>query len=112
MQKQPIFIAYNRHVPSCGQPPRIDTQDGDYHSYFENEHGEQWLFVYDRKAGTATLRGGDIGWDDPKTMSKPDHLDDEDEDDFDLMLEIDVLLAPTEIAWLRACWAAALAFES
>ena len=78
MQRQPMFIAYNHHVPSCGRPPQIDTQDGNYHGYYENEHGEQWLFVYDRKTKTATLRGGDIGWDKPQTMSKPDNLDDDD----------------------------------
>ena len=38
------------------------TKSHVYIGYFENEHGEQWIFTRDRKTGIATLRGGDIGW--------------------------------------------------
>lgn len=106
MKSQPIWTIYNQHAPSCGTPPTIDSQTGDYHGYFQNEHGEQWLFVYDRSAGTATLYGGDIGWEDPVTMEKPQSLE-----PADVMQRTNLVLSPPEFAWLAACWRAATAFE-
>jgi hypothetical protein len=52
----------NVHVTDCGPPPSLDAS-GKYIGYFENRHGEQWVFVGDRKSGKAVLRGGDAGWD-------------------------------------------------
>jgi hypothetical protein len=51
----------NVHSASCGTPPTLDASDK-YLGYFENQHGEQWAFVGDRKTGNAVLRGGDVGW--------------------------------------------------
>ena len=42
--------------------PTITVGADDYVSYFENEHGEQWLFVRAHGADTATVYGGDLGW--------------------------------------------------
>src|SRR5262249_11438080 len=35
---------------------------GDYVSYFENEHGEQWVFVRKHGAERGVVYGGDIDW--------------------------------------------------
>jgi hypothetical protein len=59
----PIFWVGNHHTASCGNPPHID---GDirkrYHGYYENEYGEQAIFVYDYEVQEGTLWMGDAGW--------------------------------------------------
>jgi hypothetical protein len=56
----PFFMMRNRHG---SEPPAITNDvEGQYLGYFENRHGEQWVFVYDRVAQTGALRGGDVGW--------------------------------------------------
>ena len=37
----------NVHVTDCGPPPSLDATDK-YVGYFENPHGEQWVFIGDR----------------------------------------------------------------
>jgi len=106
MESLPMLVIYNRHAPGCGKPPGIDNHMGDYRGYFENEHGEQWIFVYDRAAGTAMLYGGDIGWEDPVTMKEPSSLE-----PIEIMKQTNLVLSPPELAWLAACWATATAFE-
>src|SRR5438552_2481919 len=46
-----IFRVRNHHVENCGAPPCIDDPRGDvaFRSYFENELGEQWIFLYDKR---------------------------------------------------------------
>jgi len=51
----------NVHVADCGPPPSLDATDK-YVGYFENPHGEQWVFIGDSKTGKAVIRGGDCGW--------------------------------------------------
>lgn len=61
-----LFEVENRHVVDCGRPTGLpeDFQTGPYYrSYFENEHGEQWLFWFNHKTKELQLRGGDCGWD-------------------------------------------------
>ncbi len=53
----------NRHIESCGLPPVVAGGAGYYLSYFENEFGEQWVFVKDFESGVFYVAGGDIGWD-------------------------------------------------
>ena len=102
----PIFTAYNQHAPACGQPPQVDTRTAGYHGYFQNEHGEQWIFHYDRESRRATLTGGDIGWDDPRTVDRPGEMDME-----TLLVALNLVLSPPEQAWLLACWTCATAFD-
>lgn len=72
----PFFTAFNNHVESCGKPPVVTTKgDIGYSGYYENNYGEQWVVRFDRATKVVTLRGGDIGWDEPKTAvlkKKPD----------------------------------------
>lgn len=36
-----LFRVKNQHIEQSGIPPEIDGDNGAYHSYFENEYGEQ-----------------------------------------------------------------------
>jgi hypothetical protein len=84
----------NNHFPECGAPPVIDTAtSGQYVGYFANRHAEQWVFTFDRQSGEATLRGGDLGWD----QILPVHNGQVD----------DLILDTPEQLWLAACWSAA-----
>ena len=67
MPQPPLFIALNRHLPECGSAPSLD--DVSYSGYFENEHGEQAVFVYDKTKRQGTLWLGDISWEKPYRMN-------------------------------------------
>jgi len=87
----PILTIYNRHAAACGSPPSLSNETSAlYLGFFENQEGEQWLFTYDRRTRQATLRGGDIGWEDVRTV--------QDGRVHGLMLD------QPELAWLKACW--------
>jgi hypothetical protein len=90
------FQVRNHHAAECGRPPHIDElRANQYLGYFENEHGEQAVFVYDRDASQAILYMGDAGWQTPHTVvdgAVPDPV-----------------LSETERQWVRACWQAATA---
>lgn len=92
----PVFSADNKHTIESGQPPGIggDTQ-GRYHGYFENEYGEQAVFVYDYQAETGTLWMGDVGWQNAQTVVDGEVLG--------------LVLGENEKLWLQACWDAATA---
>jgi hypothetical protein len=48
---EPTLTIYNRHSAACGIPPAVSTKAADlYIGYFENRHGEQWIFTFDRDA--------------------------------------------------------------
>jgi len=84
---------FNQHSTHCGTPPSISNEPPAlYVGYFENRYGEQWIFTFDRPTGEARLWGGDIGWDDVRTVR-------------DGRVE-GLILAEEEIAWLQACWKA------
>lgn len=68
---------------------------GHYHEYFENEYGEQAVFVYNYQVETGTLWIGDVGWEEPKLV-------------IDGQVP-DLILGEKERTWLRACWNAASA---
>src|SRR5262245_39122847 len=61
----------NNHVTSCGDPPSLDATDK-YVGYFENPHGEQWVFIGDGETGKAMIRGGDVGWETQYNVSLTD----------------------------------------
>jgi len=97
MSEDTLFRVGNRHVKGGGPPPQINADDPDkYYGYFENEHGEQALFVYDRERGRGIIRLGDAGW----------------EHEFEVVegAAPDAVLTEEEALWVRACWRAATAF--
>jgi hypothetical protein len=95
---QVIFQAVNNHGSASGTPPYTNTSaSGRYFGYYENEHKEQFIFIYDRERKQGTLLMGDYGWDKPIAIVDPQ--------------KPDVVLSKNEWLWLQACWMAATAFE-
>lgn len=94
MSKKTIFSVANHHVESCGRPPRIDdAAPNRYLGYFENEHGEQAIFVYDYATRAGTLYLGDAGWEQPRSVMGG--------------MVPGLILGANERAWLASCWRAA-----
>jgi hypothetical protein len=90
---RPFFMMSNVHAASCGEPPALSNDNSDhYHGYFENHHGEQWVFTYCRSKRKAEIRGGDAGW-----ASAYEVVDGKVEE---------IVLGKDERLWLAACWAA------
>jgi hypothetical protein len=87
--------------------------EGDYVSYFVNEHGEQLIFVRKQDKGHAILLHSDLDWQ-PKLMQGPPTLGADAEDvppDVrrffgDVPVIGDVILNHSEALWLKACFAA------
>lgn len=93
MTEPAIFSVTNHHVPGCGTPPRIDdAAPGQYRGYFENEYGEQAVFVYDRTMQQGTLYLGDAGWETAYRVRDG--------------VVPGLILSQLEQAWLRTCWTA------
>jgi hypothetical protein len=90
----PLFQLRNHHSAASGTPPHIDDLcRNQYLGYFENQYGEQAVFVYDRDSSQAVLYLGDAGWQTPHAVIDG--------------IVPDVVLSETERQWLRACWRAA-----
>ena len=95
---QVIFQAINNHGSSSGTPPyRTTDVPGHYFGYFENEHREQFVFVYDYNRKSGTLWMGDYGWANPIEVIDGNAPE--------------VMLSIEEQAWLHTCWNTATAFE-
>jgi hypothetical protein len=92
----PLFQVGNHHAAASGTPPHLpDLTPNQYLGYFENEYGDQAIFVYDRDASAAVVYFGDAGWQSPHAVVDGGVPD--------------LLLSETELVWLRACWGAATA---
>lgn len=90
----PVFSTSNHHVPSSGAPPRVDgDRQGKYFGYFENEHGEQAVFVHDRVSSSAVVMLGDAGWDSRYPVIEGRARG--------------VILDQAEQLWVYCCWLAA-----
>jgi hypothetical protein len=93
-----LFRVSNRHSPEAGKPPHIDADTrGRYHGYFENEHGEKVVFVYDYETKTGTHWMGDAGWEQGYNVVDG--------------LVPALIMSEQEEMWLQACWNAATAFD-
>ena len=57
-----MFKVSNHHIPSAGEMPDFDGDDEKYYGYHVNQHGEQWVFVYDRESDKWEVRAGDLDW--------------------------------------------------
>ena len=90
-----VLVVYNRHDASRGQPPAlVASRPFTYHSYFENEFGEQAVFIFDYKRDEGKLYTGDGKW------TKSVRIVDGETPDF--------VLTDGERHWLKACWQAVL----
>ena len=91
---EPLLKIANHHAPACGDPPIVDGgAENCYVGYFENPHGEQWIFTMNRQTGKATLRGGDVGWNTKFEVTNG--------------AVADLILGHEEQLWLQACWTSA-----
>jgi hypothetical protein len=92
----PLFSVRNHHSAECGTPPHLDDRSpSQYLGYFENQYGEQAVFVYDRDTRQAIVSVGDAGWEAPHAVVEG--------------AVPDLVLSETERLWVRACWQAATA---
>ncbi len=90
---EPLLRVPNRHAFTDGDPLVVDGSDLNlYVGYFENDYGEQWIFIRDRTTGIATLRGGDIGWNTSIDVTDGPAPD--------------LMLSQPELLWLELCFAA------
>ncbi|HEV3121298.1 MAG TPA: hypothetical protein VGY53_05325 [Isosphaeraceae bacterium] len=66
-----VFAAHNTHHKSCGIPPRLRNTDNPelYYGYYENCHGEQFVFTFDQATLSGTISGGDIDWGHSKSFT-------------------------------------------
>lgn len=90
MSEKLLFTVNNHHGESCGPPPAIDDAAGappTYRGYFENEHGEQAIFLFDWETKTPTLYLGDAGWKPVVGLGKINN----------------VCMSHSEARWLAAC---------
>lgn len=91
----PLLQVRNHHSVACNDPPIVNDDDPNvYIGYFKNAFGEQWIFSFDRAVKKGELRGGDVGWNTVHEVHDG---------------EVSALvLRPEELAWLQACWKAAM----
>ena len=90
---EPLLRIRNHHTVACGDPPIVNSDDPDlYIGYFENMHGEQWVFTYHRTTKKAELLGGDAGWNTPNEVADGEVPG--------------LVLSPEESNWLSARWQA------
>jgi len=89
-----VLTVLNFHVEGAEHPPGLIAKGkGQYTAYFENEYGEQLVFVYDRKAKEGSLWHGDYSWAHPievRDGAAPD-----------------IILTVEEKMWLTLVWAVA-----
>ena len=92
-----VFSVHNVHGAELEEPLGIVKTAGDtaYHGYFENQLGEQWMLVIDRKTKTGVLRGGDLGWEEEIPIT-------------DGVIEKPIVLGSAEWTWLISCWLTAV----
>jgi hypothetical protein len=89
----PFLQIWNTHANSAGQPPTITNEERrTYASYFENRHGNQWAFTYDRQKKSGELRGGDCHWDTVLIVRDG---------------KVEMTRKTDEAMWLTLCWNAA-----
>lgn len=96
MDQQLLFWVNNKHTGKSGAPPQVDGNIRKrYHGYFENEYGEQAIFVYDYEVREGVLWLGDAGW---------EHLYPVVDGDVP-----ELILGENELVWLSNCWRSAIA---
>ncbi len=100
MNNQLLFQVTNRHGEASGVLPHIDEQtfSGVYRGYFENQNGEQAIFLYDYEQERGTLYMGDAGWEYSYAVVDGQVPD--------------LILNRPEQLWVSACWEASGALKA
>ncbi|WP_442265409.1 hypothetical protein ACSIGC_13890 [Tenacibaculum sp. ZS6-P6] len=65
--------------------------EGKYLGYYENNYIEQFIFIGDQKNQTATIYGGDLGWETEIKLSME-------------MDKTDYIFSKNEILWISICF--------
>ncbi|HEB30600.1 MAG TPA: hypothetical protein ENI15_06960 [Spirochaetes bacterium] len=65
-----------------------------YIAEFTNEYGEDWVFEYDYSTGNGVIKGSDVDWNEYPIIDGK---------------ALGLVLAQSEIEWLRSCWLEATA---
>jgi hypothetical protein len=68
MTGERITSIENKHFEGCGKPPQFDFGEYDYLSYFENQYGDQSMFLYDSEKNCVIVYIADAGWDKPQKI--------------------------------------------
>lgn len=86
-----LLVVENRNNMEA---PLLLHQNGDnlFVSYFENQYGEQWLFVHNRENNLSYVYGGDVDW---EKYAVEDGV------------AADLVLSDDEQFWILACYSAA-----
>ena len=92
-----VLTVPNHHGECSGKAPELVAEKYFYTSYFENEHGEQLVFIYPKGGDRAILYHGGKNWDDSITLVPGGTLI--------IMLDAD------EKEWLLLCWKVARKFR-
>jgi hypothetical protein len=92
MYDEELMRLSNHHASLA---PVIEERPGRYLGYFENNFGEQLVFVYDDGEADAVVLLGDVGWE-PCRVSDAGGLPNAG----------DVILNDEELAFVSACWIA------
>ena len=95
--RYPLLSVDNSTMPGL-KLPEVDASDARYRvGYFQNQYGEQWIFVGDCQEHKATFWSGDVGW----------------AEDDAIVIEVTadtkslkrVILNEPEMLWITACLA-------
>lgn len=98
MAEDVITTIENKHIEGCGEPPSFDFSEYSYISYFENEHGEQSIFVCDDEEVKVYI--ADAGWENPITVSVSEIVTDGSDG---LSSAPGIIIGGAEEEWLNAC---------
>lgn len=93
-----IFEVSNHHTPGEKLPPHItETPKRRYLGYFENQYGEQTIFVFDYSLGEGFVFCGDANWEVYPVREG---------------VAVELMFNEVEKSWLRNCWETALRAKS
>jgi hypothetical protein len=88
---QPILHVTEGHLDPFPYQTFLSPTPGRYVGFFVNQHGDQWLFLFDPQLGGGVLTGGDVAWDIYPVGNGPVPVH-------------GLVLNKEEKLWLQACW--------
>jgi len=100
MPGEKITTIVNQHIEGCGEPPQFEIDEYTHVSYFENQHGEQSLFLFDDEEEEARIYIADASWENPQVIPSKE-LKNMTLEEFAVISRI--ILGPAEKKWLSAC---------
>ncbi|KKN21921.1 hypothetical protein LCGC14_0920510 [marine sediment metagenome] len=95
-----VAVIQNNHAASCGEPPNYNSNDFEYFSVFQNNYGEQMVFMREKQEdglGECHVRLGDNQWTNMSTV-----VDGK---------AVGLIVNGPEAMFIKACWDAATHFD-